>query len=216
MKNLIFLFFFLFFSYTIFSQKDTLSIIRHTDKDIVFPKDLKVVYRGMYNYLSIEVPNCKSFTATGIGLHLVTNQIYTLSPQEGIESIINVEIVLKNNKIISEKHSFKVKNLPRPISHINFSDSNYVKMTKSQLKNAIISVNLGDKNLKMDFKIIGFNLKISGKKCLILEGNKIDEKTFNLIDKYCQRYDQITIFDIKAKCPIEGCVLINPIIIEIF
>ncbi len=199
-----------------YAKNDTLSIIKHTEKDVIFPKNLKVVYKGIYNYLSIEVPNCKSFTATGIGLNLESGNVYILSPHEGLETIINVEIILKNNKKVSEKHIFKIKDILRPKSRINFSDSTYVKMTKNQLKKAIISVDLGDKHLKIDFKVVGFNLKISGKECIVIDGNKIDDKTFQIINKYCSRSDEITIFSIKAKCSMNvSCLLISPLLVKV-
>lgn len=61
-----------FISLSFYGQNDTISIIKHTDKDITVNKESKVVYRGISNSLSIEVPNCKSFTASADGLTVVS------------------------------------------------------------------------------------------------------------------------------------------------
>ena len=56
--------FFLFISFFSFAQKDTLSIIKHTSEWIV-NQNSRVVYRGIPNKFSIEVPNSLSFSVSG-------------------------------------------------------------------------------------------------------------------------------------------------------
>jgi hypothetical protein len=88
----------LFFSLSFYGQNDTISVIKHTDKDIIVNKESKIVYRGILNSLSIEVPNCKSFTATADGLTMISKNLYEINPGAGLEVIISVEILLKSNK----------------------------------------------------------------------------------------------------------------------
>ena len=71
MKNYCFIL--LLFTLSFYAQNDTISVVKHTDKDIVVNKESKIVYRGMPNDLYINVPNCKSFTVTAEGLKKITN-----------------------------------------------------------------------------------------------------------------------------------------------
>ena len=93
-----FLILFIFFTLSFYGQNDTISVIKHTGSDIIFPKELKVVYRGIPNSLSIEVPNCKSFTAKAVGLTKSSINLYNLNPGSGSEVEITIDIVLKNGK----------------------------------------------------------------------------------------------------------------------
>ena len=78
MKNKLLLFF-LFFTILFYAQNDTISVVKHTDKDLVVNKKSKIAYRGMINSLSIEVPNCKSFTTSADGLKMVTKNYIILA-----------------------------------------------------------------------------------------------------------------------------------------
>jgi len=132
---------FLFFSLSFYGQNDTISVIKHTDKDIIVNKESKIVYRGIPNSLSIEVPNCKSFTATADGLTKSSNNLYNLNPGRGSEVVITIDIVLKNNKKKTEKHVLEIREIKRPITCFNYiRGDSIVRAQKSQFKNAKITV----------------------------------------------------------------------------
>jgi len=57
---------------------------------------MNVVYRGIPNPISIAISNCKSFTASGIGLYKQSDGKYVLNPGAGLESIITLDIILNN------------------------------------------------------------------------------------------------------------------------
>lgn len=95
---------FLFFTLSFYGQNDTISVIKHFDKDIIVNKESKVVYFGIINSLSIEVANCKSFSATAKGLTMVSKNLYNLIPIAGSDVIITIDILLKNGKKKIEKH----------------------------------------------------------------------------------------------------------------
>ena len=97
MQNKICLFL-LFFSLSFYGQNDTISVVRHSENDLIIPKNAKVVFRGVKNEMLIDVPNCKSFTATADGLKMISKNLYNLSPGAGSEVIITIDIILKNNK----------------------------------------------------------------------------------------------------------------------
>jgi hypothetical protein len=211
-------FLFLFFTLSFYGQNDTISVVRHTDKDIIFPKELKVIYRGIPNSLFIDVPNSKSFKVYGNGLTMYSKNSYYINPdKESLEVIINIDIVLKNNKKITEKHLFKIRNLGKVIATINFIEENNIKLQKSNLKGATLRIKFEDENLKQDFIFITkFKVKIPGRKDIEINGNSIYDKAFEEINKYSSKNDIITIYDIRTviHCGISA-IHLDPIIIRI-
>ncbi len=211
----IILFFFLSFSF--YGQNDTISIIKHSDSDLIIPKSNKVFFRGIKNEILIEVPNCKSFKASGNGLNLVDKNLYTFYPESGNETTITIDIILKNNKKKTEKHIFEIRNIKRPITCFNYiRGDSIVRVQKSQFKNAKIRVISSDKNFNLTFKIVQFELKIPGINAIVINGDKIDDETFNKINKYASKYDEIVISDIKIKTSFVGCILVNPMVIMLY
>ncbi len=210
----------LFFSLSFYGQNDTISVIRHTDKDIVVNKESKVVYRGILNSLSIEVPNCMSFTASAEGLKMISKNLFELNPGAGSEVLITIEIILKNSKKKIERHAFEIKAVSGLKTTIN-GRSGLVKMQKNHLKDAIIKVCLEDKNLSFSSEVTGFSLKIPGLSSIIINGNKIDSSTYEKILKNASLGYQISISDIKLIILEESlkggsCFKTNPIVIEIY
>ncbi|MEK8178999.1 GldM family protein [Flavobacterium buctense] len=216
MKKIIFLFL-SFLSISFYGQNDTLSVVKHTDKDLIIPKDLKTVFRGMMNELFIDVPNSKSFEVSGRDVIKKDKNIYTLNPGPGTETIVNIDIILKDNKRIKEKHVFEIRNTKSSITCFNYiKGDSLILANMNQFKDAIIRVIPGDKNLNIVHTINSFSLKIPGRKTIVIQGNKIDEKTFKEISKYASKGDEIAIFDIKVKVNITiSCILISPMVIRV-
>ena len=213
-------FLFLFFTLSFYGQNDTISVIKHTDKDIIVNKESKIVYRGITNSLFIEVPNCKSFKATADGLTKSSNNLYNLNPGGGSEVVITIDIVLKNNKKKIEKHFFQIKGMSGFVTTINGRSGN-VRMQKKQFLDAIIKVCFKDKNLTFSNNVTGFSLKIPGMPSIQVIGNKIDKENYEKILKKASISDQITISDVKLKVNescLKGymCFLTSPIVIEIY
>ena len=214
--NKLFIFFF-FSTLSFYGQNDTISVIKHTDKDIIVDKDSKIVYRGIPNSLSIEVPNCKSFKASGEGLSLMSKNIYNLNAGSGLETIITVDIVLKNNKKKTEKHIFKIRSLGKLVATLNHNDESYIRLQKSKLDKAVLRVKFEDKNLQQDFiSIRKFKIKIADRKEIEVLGNRIDSKDFQIINISSRINDEIIIYDIETQihCGISA-IKLKPIVIKI-
>lgn len=212
------LFFSLLFSLSFYGQNDMLSVVHHTDKSYVIPNDLNVVYRGLSNELFVDVKNCKSFEVSGMGVTKTSNNIYNLNPGAGLEATLIVDIILKNNNKITEKHIFKIRNVPSQLASINYRKESVVKINKSQLNNAIINVYIPDKNLNLNFDVKGFKIRLQNGKVIEVFGDKINTKTFEQINRNLLRNDKILIYDIqyrsKSNSGIHFCK-INEVVIEI-
>ncbi len=207
----------LFFSLSFYGQNDTISVIRHTDKDIIVNKESKVVYRGILNSLSIEVPNCKSFTTSANGLKMISKNLFELNPGAGSEVIITIDIILKNGKEISEKHNFEIKNLSNVVGSINNSRGKKISLQKSKLNNAIISVVSLDENLNFKLILTEFVISLPNGRSFEIKGDKIKKEIFDIINSNSSKYDIITISDIKvySNSSFQGCIRPTPIQIEI-
>lgn len=212
-----FLIFFLFYTLSFYSQNDTISVVRHTDKDIVVNKESKIVYRGMINSLSIEVPNCKSFKATADGLTMVSKNLFNLNPLAGTEVIITIDIVLKNGRRKIEKHLFKIKNLSNVITSINNLSGDTISVEKSKLNNSFLKVFASDKNLNFDLSVVSFYITLSNGKSIQVFGNKITSIAFEFIKRNVSSYQEITISDIqlRSNSTFNGCIRPAPIKIKI-
>lgn len=218
MKRILLLFS-LVFSLSFYGQHDTLSVVRHTDKDIVIPKNLKVVYRGIENELFIDVPNAKSFVVSGNGIIMKDKNTFDFNPAAGKETILTIAIVLKSGKKVIEQHVFSIRNFPAPISTFNKNGERELKLQKNAFKNGVVELKFPDKNLEDIFEVTSFGVKIPGMEGIVVNGNKIDSKTFDKINRYTSKGDLITIYDIKTKWvkiksngPICG---ISPIVLQI-
>ena len=161
----------------------------------------------------------ESFEISGNNLIKKDKNTYDFNPGGGLETILTIDIVLKNNKKITEKHVFKIRNVARIISTFNKIEGNpIIKLQKSALKDGVVDGMIGDKNIRKIFDVNQFTIKIPGMGAIVIQGNKIDDDTFEKINKQISRGDMITIFDIKTKSSTYSNSTIfevSPLIIEI-
>lgn len=210
---------FLLFSLSFYGQNDTISVVRHTDKDIVIPKETKLVYRGFINQIFIDVPNSKYFEVEGIGVSKIDKNIYNINPSSGKELIISIKGVLKNGKKFYEKHLFEIRNLTNVEAKINNLDLNEFKtrMQKHNFLNAVVKLSFPDKNIGIKCDIKSFQLKIPGFNSMHIDGNTIKEIDYKKIINRVKIGDEIVISDIRFTVNINASICkINPIIIQIY
>ena len=189
---------FLFVSFFSFAQKDTLSIIKHTSEWIV-NQDSRIVYRGMPNNFSIEVPNSLSFTVSGKEVKSTSKNTFEVNPGAGSELNVSIQIVLKNKSRKEEVFVFKIKNIAVPLTSLNYNKDPILRMSKNNLKDAVVRVFFEDKNLDFKFNIIEFTLRIPGQKAIVVQGNTITKAVFEQINRYAGKGDDLLISDLKVK-----------------
>ena len=214
--NKLFIFFF-FSTLSFYGQNDTISVVRHTDNDFVIPKTKKLVYRGIFNEVFIDVPNSKSFEVEGIGVIRKEKNIYSINPSSGKELVISIKGILKSGKKFYEKHIFEIRNVTNVEARINNLDGFEVRMQKNNLLNAVIKLGFPDKNIGIRLSIKSFQLKIPGYSSMHIDGNSIKEIDYNKIINRVKIGDEIVISDIRFTANINANICkINPIIIEIY
>ncbi|MGK4566530.1 GldM family protein [Flavobacterium sp. 3HN19-14] len=153
-----------------YAQNDTIKSI-----GVVAAERMNVVYRGVANPITISVSNCKSFTASAPGLTKISEGYYRLTPGVGLEVNVILTIVQFDGSVLTEKHPFIIKNIPKPIALFNGRNCRdcIVKVQRSEFKDAIISVDTGvEFNLNFDVK--QFSVYIPNQKAIVIFGNKFD------------------------------------------
>lgn len=115
-------------------------------RSLVSASKVNVVYRGMYNPLSVKVENAKSYTLEGQGVKKWDNGGYTITPGVGLEAKVEVHIINMDDSKSIEEHLFRIHPIPRPMAVLNGlnCDRCIVRMTKSELKTADIDVKFPD------------------------------------------------------------------------
>lgn len=187
--------FILLFPIVVFAQ-DTIS---QPKLSVISLDNVKVVYRGVDNPISIAVQNAKSFTISGSGIILNKDGKYTIKPGSGIETKVYVKIVLLDNSIVTEEHVFQIKGLPSPTGTLNnqFSTQGYLEFSLEELKDAKLGIILIDFIFKLNLEVTEYTLKVPRHKALIIKGNIITEEALNLIKK-ARRKDFIIISNMKG------------------
>ena len=181
-----FLILFLIFSLSFYGQNDTISVVKNPNISVVSADKMNVVYRGLPNPISISVPNCKSFEATGVGVYKVEER-YQIVPGPGLESIVEVEIILLDGSVKTEEHKFRIKNIPRASGTINGLKCSQciIEMSKEELEDAIISIdyNLSLYGLEVKDKVDYFEIEFSNTNNFLIFDNKLNDKALNIIKK---------------------------------
>lgn len=168
----------LLLSQFLLAQSDT-SFVSKPKLGLISVDKLNVVYRGIRNPISIVVPNAKSFTVSGLGVSQEKGNYY-ISPGQGNEMIVTLEIVLEDDSKVIEEHVFRIKNIGNPLGRINNRNCKdcIVIIQKLELQNAEISVYFEDLLTGIKLNVSSFSIELSSKTNLEISGNKIDEETY--------------------------------------
>jgi hypothetical protein len=188
MKNEICLFLVSFFSFSIIAQNDSVTINKPKVGVISIDK-MNVVYRGVYNPISIAVPRAKLFTASGYGLKFKDGK-YFIAPGQGLETIVKLDIELYDGSKILEEHKFRIKETKNPMGAINGKtccEKCIIEMTKEELLNSKIEFKYSDDVLfdldLSNHKITGFELKFTKNKKIYVSGDTFNKEAINTIKK---------------------------------
>ena len=168
----------LLLSQFLLAQSDT-SFVSKPKLGLISVDKLNVVYRGIRNPISIAVPNAKSFTVSGLGVSQEKGNYY-ISPGQGNEMIVTLEIVLEDDSKVIEEHVFRIKNIGNPLGRINNRNCKdcIIIIQKLELQNAEISVYFEDLLTGIKLNVSSFSIELSSKTNLEISGNKINEETY--------------------------------------
>jgi hypothetical protein len=179
----------LFTTYFFGFAQDTL-VAKKSNLGLIASTEMNVVYRGVRNPISIAVPHAKSFTVSGPGVSQ-ENGSYYITPGQGNEMVVTLEIILDDDSKVVEEHVFRILNIGKVQGRINERNCKdcIVIMQISELQNAEISVYFEDFIIEQKMKVSSFSIKFDNTMNLEIAGNKIDEGTFNQLKKLKNNFE---------------------------
>jgi gliding motility-associated protein GldM len=161
---------------------------------------MNVVYRGVVNPMTISFAGVAAdkVKASAPGLS-PTSKLgsFNMSPGQGNELTINVTATLPDGKAVTDKKTFRIKNIPAPVGAIGGTPG-VVKGAKSRLEVSQISAILQDFDFELKLNVVQFSLKAPGQPTVIVSGDRVNAQCRSALARV-SRGDVITISDIKTK-----------------
>ena len=195
-----------------FIEDDKNTLLKFDQKYVVVPRPnsanisadkMNVVYRGLPNPMTSAsnsfagVPDNKvTASAAGLSRGAKPGQ-YNLSPGSGNDVTVSVTAVLPDGKSVSDKKTFRIKNIPGPIGAIG-GEMGVAKGAKSRLEVSQITAKLPDFLYDLTFQVTQFTFKVAGTAAVIVQGDRVNAQCKAALAR-ATRGDQVTISDIKTK-----------------
>lgn len=170
---------------------------------------MNVVYRGVDNPMTISfagVPS-NSVVANATGLKKTGNGTYMMRPTTGKTVTINVSGTLSDGSKVSDKATFRIKDIPKPTGTISGQDG-AVKLPRNNVEIGTVGAKLFDFDFDLPLKVTAFKFKVPGQPTVSVSGSKLNSQAKAALRK-ARRGDGIQIFDIKVKAT-GSSVIIKP------
>jgi len=161
---------------------------------------MNVVYRGVTNPMTISfagIPdNLVSASAPGLSKGSGVGK-YNMNPGTGREVVINVTGKLPDGKPVSDRATFRIKDIPKPSGTIAGQVDN-AKLPRNTVEIASIGAVLEDFDFELPIQVTSFKIKVPGQPSVEVSGTKLNDQAKSALRK-ARRGDGIQIFDIKAQ-----------------
>lgn len=200
--------------------KSSFATVAKPNSATISADKMNVVYRGVKNPMTISfagVPDNK-VNASAQGLSRVSGSNYVMDATQikGREITINVTASLPDGAgNVSDKATFRIKDLPKPTGTIRGEDGS-VQMQRNSLEISTIGAKFDDFDFELPLRVSGFKFKVPGQPTISVNGSKLDSRAIGALRK-AKRGSSVQIFDIEAKASGVSVILkkVSPIIIEL-
>ncbi|WP_299555759.1 GldM family protein [Seonamhaeicola sp.] len=196
MKKIILSLALLYVSSNMFSQgnKDFIPLVE-------FVKSPKILYRGIYNKVRIDVPKADSIQLYETESALLKKDLlgqYNINctTTRSKTKTLVAKSYLNGAIVNSDSINFEIKDIPRPRLRINAYSANNLKMTLEELKGAKLEVYIKDFMFNHSINISGYKIKLGHREVIQVEGDLISEDVFSKIKKL-NIGQEILIFDVQ-------------------
>ena len=194
--------------------------INKPNSAIIAADKMNVVYRGVQNPMTISFAGIQDnkVNASGQGLKKKNGSSYMMSPGNGKEVTISVTGTLPDGGgSVSDKATFRIKDIPRPTGTMRNDDSGNMKMSREAVGSAPVGAVLVDFDFDLKLDVSSFKFKAPGAATVLVNGRKLNPAAKSALKK-AKRGAAVQIFDIKAK--IKGnsgyrLRKVSPVIIEL-
>jgi gliding motility-associated protein GldM len=161
---------------------------------------MNVVYRGVTNPMTISFAGIPDnlVNASGAGLSKGSGVgKYNMDPGTGREVVINVTGKLPDGKPVSDKATFRIRDIPKPSGTIAGQIDN-AKLPRNTVEIATVGAVLEDFDFELPIQVTSFKIKVPGQPSVEVNGTKLNDQAKSALRK-ARRGDGIQIFDIKAQ-----------------
>lgn len=161
---------------------------------------MNVVYRGVSNPMTISFAgvsdNNVSASAPGLSKGSGSGK-YVMNPGGGKEIVINVTGKLPDGTSVSDRATFRIKDIPKPSGTVAGQQDN-VSLPRANVEIATVGAILNDFDFELPIGVTSFKIKVPGQPSVSVNGNKMSEQAKNALRK-ASRGDGVQIFEIKAQ-----------------
>src|SRR5690606_675523 len=180
--------------------KSSYAVVPKPNSATISADKMNVVYRGVSNPMTISFAgvsdNNVSASAPGLSKGSGTGK-YVMNPGSGREVTINVTGKLPDGTNVSDKATFRIKDIPKPSGTIAGQQDN-VSLPKSNVEIATVGAVLNDFDFELPIQVTSFSVKVPGQPSVNVTGNKMSEQAKAQLRK-ASRGDGVQIFKIKAQ-----------------
>lgn len=176
------------------------SVVPKPNSATISADKMNVVYRGVENPMTISFAGVSdnNVTASAPGLAKGSGVgKYVMRPGSGKEVTINVNGKLPDGTGVSDKATFRIKDIPKPTGTIAGQQDN-VSLPRNNVEIATIGAVLNDFDFELPIQVLSFKIKVPGQPSVNVNGNKLNDQAKASLRK-ASRGDGISIFDIKAQ-----------------
>ncbi|MEZ4802020.1 MAG: gliding motility protein GldM [Gelidibacter sp.] len=180
--------------------KSSYAVVPKPNSATISADKMNVVYRGVVNPMTISFAgvsdNNVSASAPGLSKGSGTGK-YNMSPGGGKEVVINVTGTLPDGTKVSDRATFRIKDIPKPSGTIAGQQDN-VSLPRANVEIATVGAVLNDFDFELPIGVTSFKIKVPGQPSVNVTGNKMSDQAKNALRK-ASRGDGVQIFDIKAQ-----------------
>ena len=178
---------------------DSYNVIPLPNSAVISADKMNVVYRGVQNPMTISIPGVSNVSANAPGLRSAGgtgNYLMDVTTLQAREVTISVSGTLPGGKTVSDKKTFRVKDIPRPVGTIRGEDG-AVSMQRNSLEIATIGASLPDFDFDLNLNVTGFKFKVPGQPTIIVNGSRLDDRAKAALRR-AGRGESVQIYDISA------------------
>lgn len=180
--------------------KSSYAVVPKPNSATISADKMNVVYRGVSNPMTISFAgvsdNNVSASAPGLSKGSGVGK-YVMNPGSGKEVTINVTGKLPDGTNVSDRATFRIKDIPKPSGSIA-GQQDKISLPRTNLEIATITAVLNDFDFELPITVTSFKVKVPGQPSVTVTGNKMNEQAKAQIRK-ASRGDGIQIFEIKAQ-----------------
>lgn len=176
---------------------------------------MNVVYRGVDNPMTISFAGVSenNVNASAPGLSKKGGSAYMMKPGTGKEVTINVTAKLSTGETVSDKKTYRIKNLPRPTGMVSKAYEN-VSKTRGNLAISTVSAEFLDFDFDLTPQVTGFLFKVPAQPSVPVQGTKLNAAANNVLRK-ARKGDIVVFSQIKAVLPGVNVQSVSDVAVEI-